>query len=313
MSTLILHHYDVSPFSEKVRLVLGFKKLAWRSVTVPLVMPKPDVVALTGGYRRTPFLQIGADIFCDTALVAQVIDELAPTPPLFPREHAGAARMISRWADTELFWTVVAYTGQPAGMAHIFEGHPPGTIEAFIADRAGFAPRAPRPTPADGRAQLLTALDWLSAELADGRPWLCGGQPGIADVSVAHCLWLVRCAGPLAGVLDGHPQVQAWLDRVLAVGHGQAQPMSAADAIAVAAAAEPRVPVEVLPGQGLAEGDPVSVSATDYGTEPVQGKLVGLTTRRIAVQREDPRAGTVTVHFPRLGFQVRRRRPESGA
>ena len=39
MSELVLHHYAMSPFSEKVRLVLGMKRLRWRSVTVPVVMP----------------------------------------------------------------------------------------------------------------------------------------------------------------------------------------------------------------------------------------------------------------------------------
>ena len=59
MTDIILHHYPTSPFSEKVRLVLGYKKLAWKSVIIPSIMPKPDVIALTGGYRKTPFLQIG--------------------------------------------------------------------------------------------------------------------------------------------------------------------------------------------------------------------------------------------------------------
>ena len=80
MADLILHHYPTSPFSEKIRLVLGYKKLAWKSVIIPAIMPKPDVVALTGGYRRTPFMQIGADIYCDTALMCRVIDALAPQP-----------------------------------------------------------------------------------------------------------------------------------------------------------------------------------------------------------------------------------------
>jgi glutathione S-transferase len=52
-------------------------------------MPKPDLLALTGGYRRTPNLQIGADIYCDTALIARVLDELQPSPTLYPA--AGAA------------------------------------------------------------------------------------------------------------------------------------------------------------------------------------------------------------------------------
>ena len=77
---LILHHYDTSPFSEKIRLILGHKKLAWKSVLIPAIMPKPDVVALTGGYRKTPVLQVGADIYCDTALICDVLEHLAPAP-----------------------------------------------------------------------------------------------------------------------------------------------------------------------------------------------------------------------------------------
>jgi glutathione S-transferase len=63
MSGLILHHYPTSPFAEKVRLIMGYKKLSWQGVTIPMVMPKPDLMPLTGGYRRTPVLQIGADIY----------------------------------------------------------------------------------------------------------------------------------------------------------------------------------------------------------------------------------------------------------
>ena len=35
MSALILHHYDISNFSEKARLMLGFKALSWHSVEIP--------------------------------------------------------------------------------------------------------------------------------------------------------------------------------------------------------------------------------------------------------------------------------------
>jgi glutathione S-transferase len=64
-SALILHQYDISPFSEKVRVVLGIKKLAWYACSQPLILPKPEVFALTGGYRRIPVLQLGANIYCD--------------------------------------------------------------------------------------------------------------------------------------------------------------------------------------------------------------------------------------------------------
>ena len=68
MHELILHHYPTSPFAEKTRLMLGFKQLSWRSVMIPPIMPKPDLTRLTGGYRKTPVLQIGADIYCDSAV-----------------------------------------------------------------------------------------------------------------------------------------------------------------------------------------------------------------------------------------------------
>ncbi|RZI55153.1 MAG: glutathione S-transferase family protein, partial [Pseudomonas sp.] len=71
MSELILHHYPTSLFAEKARLMLGFKGLSWRSVNIPSIMPKPDLMPLTGGYRKTPVLQVGADIYCDTALIAR--------------------------------------------------------------------------------------------------------------------------------------------------------------------------------------------------------------------------------------------------
>ena len=43
MVDLILHHFPASPFSEKIRLVLGFKGVPWKSVIVPMMLPKPDV------------------------------------------------------------------------------------------------------------------------------------------------------------------------------------------------------------------------------------------------------------------------------
>jgi glutathione S-transferase len=112
MDDLILHHYAGSPFAEKVRLMLGFKGLPWRSVTVPAVMPKPDLLALTGGYRRTPNLQIGADIYCDSALVARVLEARQPSPTLYPAA-APLAATLAQWADTALFWTVIPFSMRP--------------------------------------------------------------------------------------------------------------------------------------------------------------------------------------------------------
>ena len=82
--------------------------------------------------------------------------------------------------------------------------------------------------------------------------------------------------------------------------------MSSADAIAVAASATVHAPVSVAPGLGFDAGQAVTVAATDYGSDPVAGTLVGLSSDSVTLRRQDARAGTVQVHFPRFGFQIKK-------
>jgi glutathione S-transferase len=303
MSDLILHHYAGSPFAEKVRLMLGFKGLAWRSVIVPSVMPKPDLVALTGGYRRTPNLQIDADVYCDTALIARVLETRQPTPTLFP-VSAPLAPVLAQWADTALFWTVIPFSIRPDTLAHVFAGQPPEAVKAFSVDRAAFTEGFRRLTPRDAAAQLPGHLAALDAQLSDGRPWLFGDHASVADFSVAHGLWFIRRT-PLMSVFDPHPALKAWLERMLAIGHGVSEPMDSAQALACAAAARSHVGTVVQPDQGFQVGQSVTVAAVDYGTDPVLGTLVGLNADEVVLRRHDERAGTVHVHFPRLGYQIK--------
>lgn len=312
MSDLVLHHYDGSPFSEKVRLILGFKGLAWKSVTVPVMLPKPDVVALTGGYRRTPFLQIGADIYCDTALMCRVIDQVAPQPPLYPVAASGLQHVLAQWADSTLFWAAIPYTMQPAGAAHLFGKAPPEFLKSFAADRAAMAPHMRRATPADAAAQLASYFGWLESQLADQRPFLLGDHACIADFSVAQSLWYIRRAPPVATVLTPFSKLLAWYERMAAFGHGTPEKMTSDAALELAAGTHHHAPAKIDADAGFAEGDPVTVSATDYASDLVSGTLVGLTQDEVVLERQDDRAGLVHVHFPRIGYQVRKPKIDSG-
>lgn len=309
MSNLILHHYAGSPFSEKMRLILGFKGLAWHSVIVPNMLPKPDVQALTGGYRRTPFMQIGADIYCDTALMCRVIDRLRPEPPLYPMATTGIADIIAQWADTTLFWTAVPFTLQPAGAMHVMQGATPETLKAFGADRAAMNPNMKRATVADGAAALHTYLARLEHLLGDGRPFLLGALASIADFSAAQSIWFIHLAPPIAALLEAYPEVETWYRRVNEFGHGSLTKMTSAEAIAVAAKGE-HAPLSFVAEPGLALGDEVTVTPTDYAHDPVAGTLAGLGPQEVVIARTDARAGTVHVHFPRIAFQIRKPQPQ---
>lgn len=308
MSDLIFHHYQTSPFSEKIRLIFGYKKLAWKSVIIPAIMPKPNLTALTGGYRRTPVLQIGADVYCDTALIADVLERLAPAPSLYPAPVAGLSRTLAQWADSTLFWTVIAYMFQPVAIPYLLGQLTPEQMKVFGADRAAMRGNAPRMSPAEAAGSLAEYLRRLENMLADGKPYLLGADASIADFSVYHCMWFVRRAEPLAGILDAAPMLRQWIERMAAIGHHQPEKMRAETALEIAreGAAIDLAEAAYFDTHGAALGDRVAIMPTDYALDPVEGELVLASATEFALRRTDPRAGTVVVHFPRLGFQLKK-------
>ena len=307
MSDLILHHYPMSPFAEKARLMLGFKGLAWKSVFIPSVMPKPDVVALTGGYRRTPLLQIGADIWCDTALIATVLEHRQPEPVLFPEPLKGVARLVAQWADSTLFWAAMGHALSPKGAAAMFSGQPPEAAQAFAADRGAMRAGMTSLRAGDATSALRSYLRRL-AHMLHGQAFLLGEAPCIADFAAYHPLWFIRVVNPsMAGVLDATPGVLAWMDRMAAFGHGQPAKFSSTDAIAVAAPAEPAPLADEAfqDDHGIPLGSRVTIAAESFGTETTEGTLLAATRTHYTLERHDERAGHLHVHFPRIGYVLK--------
>jgi len=307
MADLILHHYPTSPFAEKVRLILGYKKLPWKSVMIPMIMPKPDVVALTGGYRKTPMLQIGADIYCDTALICDVLEHLQPEPSLYPEPSKGMGRTLAQWADTTLFWTAMAYNFQPAGMAQVFAGAPPEAAKAFADDRQAMRSGMPRMPAADATAAYKSYLRRMS-DMLDESPFLLGALPSIADFAAYHPLWFTRTRTPaMAGVLNATPAVLQWMNRMADIGHPAFEKAGAADALAVAFSSTPAALHDDIfqDEHGIALGSQVTIRSENFGLEPTQGELLAATRMHYTLRRTDERAGTVHVHFPRIGYQLK--------
>ncbi len=308
MSELILHHYPTSPFAEKARLLLGFKGLSWRSVKIPPVMPKPDLTALTGGYRKTPVLQIGADIYCDTSLIARRLDQEKALPAFFPEGQEMLAATFAAWADSVVFQHAVSLVFQPESVAVRFGHLPPEAIKAFIADRAGLfsGGSATRLSAEQARHQWPTLMGRLEQQLQREEGDFLFGEPSIADFALAHPLWFLKATHVTAPLVDAYPAVSAWFGRVMGFGHGAFSEMTCEEALAVARDATPAA----LPDEqfdepnGFEVGQHVVIAATDYGVDPVAGELLFAGREELIVRREDERCGVVHVHFPRFGFRI---------
>jgi glutathione S-transferase len=298
---LILHHYDTSPFSEKVRIAFGLKGLAWSSVIQPVIMPKPDLIPLTGGYRRIPVLQAGADIYCDTQAILAEIEARYPEPRLV----RGGDWPVNIWADRLFFQASVAVVFGVIGE------HVP---KEFIADREQLSGRsfdmaAMKAAAIPMRAQWRAYAAWIEAGLV-GENFLGGSTPSLADIAAYMNVWWLSAAVPqdAAALLEPLPHVLAWRERMRGVGHGDRSELAPAEALAVARAAEPAPPPAHDPANvlGLSPGDAVTVAADDYGRDPVAGRLVALTTRRVVIARESDELGRIHIHFPRIGYLVAR-------
>jgi len=304
MADLILHHYPNSPFAEKVRVALGIKQLAWKSVQIPNMMPKPDLMPLTGGYRKTPVLQVGADIYCDTQLIMLEIERRCPKPSLLPVGQEGEARALAMWIDRTIFWAAVGVV-----MGALGDKLP----EAFKQDRAEFSGRPfdaamlKRMQPV-GREQAYAQLAIAEQMLRDGRPFLLGAVPSLADCALHNPVWFLQVrmgSGAKPSPLDRLPKIVEWSERMKGFGNGKPSEMSATDALAVAKAATPETAkVDDADPSGLKAGQKISVTPDDTGKVPVTGTLVGLGPDRISIIRSDSQVGDVAVHFPRAGFVV---------
>jgi glutathione S-transferase len=295
MTDLILHHYDMSPYAEKIRLAFGLKGLPWRSVIAPMVMPKPDLVELTGGYRRVPVLQIGADVYCDTHLIARVLDRVKPVPALSPPGLETVEHAFSRWAETSFMMVVLAYFG----------------IGGIVEDRRktmvppGMSLDGTKAIVGTKLVQLRSNLARLEAQLEGGRAFLLGDEACGADLSAFHPLLFLSGQPKTAGLLDPYRRVREWMARVRAIGHGKREKIDAGQAISIARDASPAAfsGEPVLP-DGIPLGTPVVVLPDEYGSGNVAGTLAPSGLHEIAVRRQTERAGEVVVHFPREDYSV---------
>ena len=302
MSDIILHHYPMSPFSEKMRAMLGYAGLSWQSVIHKEMPPRPQLARLAGGYRKIPVAQIGADIFCDTRTISSEIVALAGKQELALEHCADDIRAFVRKVDLDLFFPCVLVGAGKKLNRKALKSMSFLDLLRFIWDRINLGRKSAVKIPGAKQSYPLVKAHLEDLEQRLQQDFLFGDSPTVADFSTYHGLWFIRDMGEKSLIRD-FPKINAWMDRIKAFGHGSTQEISAADAISIAAKATPRtIPREQQ--QDVRIGTQVSIAPDDYGQVPTTGKLVGCTPESWIIARQDPEAGTIHVHFPRQGFQL---------
>jgi glutathione S-transferase len=306
MSEMILHHYTLSPYAEKVRLALGLKRIDWLGVKTPFMMPKPDLTPLTGGYRRAPVLQIGADIYCDTSLILRELERRKPLPSLWPRDTEGLAHAMSWWIEKATFMPAVNLASSMA-LAKM--------PQAFIEDRrrffgGSFEPETMVAERPHNLGQLRAHWAALIAILDHGKRFLLGDAPSGADLAAYHPIFFLRRnLGEEAVRIEELVALTPWAERVAGIGHGSSREITGAEALAIAKAATPAksvLGVDRHEPHGFKEGERIAVTPDDSGRDDVVGTLVSSSPQEIVIRRQTPELGEINVHFPRAGFVVRR-------
>lgn len=303
MSEFILHHYALSPFSEKVRVMLGYAGLSWQSVTTEEMPPRPLLAPLAGGYRKIPVAQIGADVFCDTRTITREIARLAGKPELSLEGVNNEVKAFVEKADLELFLAVMMSSVGLRVNIKLFRAMSLGQLFRFFKDRIhiGRTSNVPRMTLRQARDTTRLHLVDLEKRL-QAQAWLFGEQPCIADFSAYHSLWFLREVAE-SKLLDEFSSVLAWMDRVKAFGHGSSTSLSPEAALTIARQSVP----ESLPESPAAStllGSAVTVTPSDYGQVPCSGELRYLDATRVVLAHHNSGDAVVHVHLPVEGFDI---------
>lgn len=302
MSNLILHHYPMSPFSEKIRAMLGYSQLAWQSALTREMPARPTVAALAGGYRRIPVAQIGADIFCDSKSIAAEIAALSGKPALVLEQCDETIREYVRHVEQDIFMASILAASTMAFGRKIRASMSTMDILRFVWDRVNIGRKATVKSPGmrNPRQKLLEHLRIMETMLA--QDFLFGAQPNHADFSTYLCLWFVRDMGE-SPLINDFPKTLDWMNRIKAFGQGSRSEIDGELALEIARKSAPRkIPAEHQADASI--GKPVSISPSDYAQDPTTGILVGVTSTQWILAREQANVGTLHVHFPKTGFRL---------
>ena len=298
--TPVLYHYPMSPYSEKLRLTMGLRGMAWSSIQVSPQPPRGALDRILGGYRRIPVLQKGAHFYCDTRLAFEALHDDDPSVTHLDADDES----LRDWAEREIFFAVFSVVSPIKVLGFLARQMGVLGVVKFMRDRTQMMRNATLDVLTAERAQ--TAVQEFIAHLGvrlSVSLYLSGKEPGYLDLCCYHPLWMAFQIERRVA-LTWPPTVSQWMKRMGVLGYGEVSPATWDRALQdIAENQSVFAGVVVEPYQ---VGERVGVSPSDYARDETAGDLVSLNKDRIVMSRTLDAGNVIYLHFPREGFELRR-------
>lgn len=307
--SFILHHYPLSPFSEKVRAMLGYSNLSWESCITSEAPPRGKLDLLSGGYNRIPVAQIGADIFCDTNIIADEIASIMKDNSLANQKLNKALLEQRQWLETKLFFACVNKAFSLSLLRRIAKDKGIWNLALFLKDRIEMGAKASISlgSPKSAPKYISQGIAYLTESLAS-EEFIGGTSPNILDFSAYHCFWFLREVG-LKRDLDKHNKVLSWYLKMQTFTQLPSKQISIESALTIAKDSKPKKLAKRYT-QDFRIGSEIVVTPSDYRQVPVSGILVGVDSQRWIISRSSEETGLVHLHFPTNAVNVTLRLPK---
>ena len=297
---IILHHKDVSPFSEKIRLLLGYTNMSWQAVQAPLTPPRPSIDPLVSGYRHIPVGQTGADVFCDTKIISDEIAHLSGMPELSPFSQPKHIREYLTHMESTVFLACCAGAPATGVLRALIQQVKLSAWPNYLKDKKYLFSVANMEVDRESsKVQWQEFLIDLNNRLK-GDFLFEQNKPGIADFCAVHMIWF-RIGMEGRKIMKGLENIERWYDRMIGFGHGRKQEITAEISLDIAQKTNPREIRSSL-SRGEMIGKRVSIAPTDISTAATRGVVVGEDSNCLILARETETAGTVHIHFPKEGY-----------
>lgn len=300
---MILHHYPLSPYAEKIRAMSAYAELEWLSCITSEAPPRGKLNLLSGGYGRIPIAQWGSDIYCDSNLIADEISRLTKKPSLANSQLKQDDLSQRQWLESKLFFACINRSFSSALLCRIAKDNGVINLLKFLKDRITMGAKASVSTGSQKSAPRYIAqgIAGIEKSLGDNK-YIGGDEPNIIDFSTYHCFWFLQIVGE-KNELQKYSRANAWFARMLKFKSSPGKTIDIDEALSAAKNSKPKKLIKKYLNDHRI-GSRVVIAPNDYRQIPVTGILVGADDQRWIIQRESEATGTLHLHFPTYAVDV---------